>query len=152
MDVNGETKTGTYTFIGNVGSKTKIPYGAYFLGTAPGDTYPKYWRETSETNTAWSQYAAIVIADATFEKALFGIEGDNWVKSFNFIMDGYESPDGEALSIDNVIADAKEKDVPVKYMNIVYDFNGQIVRKGDASLENLPTGMYIVNGKKYLVK
>ena len=144
--------TGTYTFIGNVGAKTTIPYGAYFLGTAAGATYPKYWRETNRTNTAWSQYAAIVIADATFEKALFGIEGDNWVKSFNFIMDGYESPDGEALSIDNVIADAKEKDVPVKYMNIVYDFNGQIVRKGDASLENLPTGMYIVNGKKYLVK
>lgn len=153
VDVNGETKTGTYTFIGNVGPKTIIPYGAYFLGTAPGDTYPKYWRETSETNNAWSQYAAIVLADEAFERALFGIEpGENWVKSFNFIMDGYESPDGEALSIDNVIADAKEKNIPVKYMNIVYDFNGQIVRKGDASLENLPTGMYIVNGKKYLVK
>lgn len=152
VDVDGERKIGNYTFIGNVGPKTKIPYGAYFLGTAPGDTYPKYWRETSETNTAWSQYAAIVLADAEFEKTLFGIEGDNWVKSFNFIMDGYESPDGEALSIDNVIADAKEKNIPVKYMNIVYDFNGQIVRKGDASLENLPTGMYIVNGKKYLVK
>ena len=145
--------TGTYTFIGNVGSKTRIPYGAYFLGTAPGATYPKYWRETNATNNAWSQYAAIVIADERFERAYFDIpEGVAWVKGFNFVMDGFESPDGEALSIENIVEDAKTKNLPVEYMNIVYDMDGQMIRKGDAELGDLPSGIYIVNGKKYLVK
>ena len=147
--------TGTYTFIGNVGpTKKTIPYGAYFLGTAAGATYPKYWRETRIPNTAWSQYAAIVIADEIFERAYFEIPRDvvAWVKGFNFVMDGFESPDGEALSIENIVEDAKTKNLPVEYMNIVYDMNGQMIRKGDAELGDLPSGIYIVNGKKYLVK
>ena len=145
--------TGTYTFIGNVEAKKAIPYGAYFLGTASGATYPKYWRETIETNTAWSQYAAIVLADEAFERAYFEIPtGGAWVKGFDFVMDGFESPDGEALSIENIVEDAKTKNLPVEYMNIVYDMDGQMIRKGDAELGDLPSGIYIVNGKKYLVK
>ena len=158
-DKNGEVfsingVTGKYTFIGNVGPKKTIPYGAYFLGTASGATYPKFWRETSATNNAWSQYAAIVIADEIFERAYFEIPRDvvAWVKGFNFVMDGFESPDGEALSIENIVEDAKTKNLPVEYMNIVYDMNGQMIRKGDAEIGDLPSGMYIVNGKKYLVK
>ena len=150
-------KNGKYTFIGNVeevdGKGKKIPYGAYFLGTAKGQTYPKFWRETKTENTAWSQYAAIVIADEAFERNYFEIqEGESWVKGFDFVMDGFESPDGEALSIENIVEDAKTKNLPVEYMNIVYDMNGQMIRKGDAELGDLPSGMYIVNGKKYLVK
>ena len=56
------------------------------------------------------------------------------------------------LSIENIVEDAKTKNLPVEYMNIVYDMNGQMIRKGDAELGDLPSGMYIVNGKKYLVK
>ena len=154
QEISIDGVTGTYTFIGNVGPKKTIPYGAYFLGTASGATYPKYWRETSATNNAWSQYAAIVIADEIFERAYFEIPRDvvAWVKGFNFVMDGFESPDGEALSIENIVEDAKTKNLPVEYMNIVYDMNGQMIRKGDAELGDLPSGIYIVNGKKYLVK
>ena len=154
QEISIDGVTGTYTFIGNVGPKKTIPYGAYFLGTASGATYPKYWRETSATNNAWSQYAAIVIADEIFERAYFEIPRDvvAWVKGFNFVMDGFESPDGEALSIENIVEDAKTKNLPVEYMNIVYDMNGQMIRKGDAEIGDLPSGMYIVNGKKYLVK
>ena len=150
-------KNGKYTFIGNVeeedGKGKEIPYGAYFLGTAKGQTYPKFWRETKIPNTAWSQYAAIVIADEAFERKYFEIpERESWVKGFDFVMDGFESPDGEALSIENIVEDAKTKNLPVQYMNIVYDMDGQMIRKGDAELGDLPSGMYIVNGKKYLVK
>lgn len=150
-------KNGKYTFIGNVeeedGKGKEIPYGAYFLGTAKGQTYPKFWRETKSGNKAWSQYAAIVIADEAFERKYFEIpKGEAWVKGFDFVMDGFESPDGEALSIENIVEDAKTKNLPVEYMNIVYDMNGQMIRKGDAELGDLPSGMYIVNGKKYLVK
>ena len=32
----------------------------------------------------------------------------------------------------------------------VYDLNGRLVRKAARSLDNLPQGVYIVNGKKYI--
>ncbi len=158
FSVNGVT--GNYTFIGNVEENKnveeakKIPYGAYFLGTAANATYPRYWRVTKENHNVWSQYAAIVIADELFERAYFNIPNDvvAWVKGFDFVMDGLESPDGEALSIENIVEDAKTKNLPVEYMNIVYDMDGQMIRKGDAELGDLPSGIYIVNGKKYLVK
>ena len=34
----------------------------------------------------------------------------------------------------------------------LYDLNGRIVRRGTTSLEGLPRGIYIVNGKKALIK
>ena len=58
----------------------------------------------------------------------------------------------EALNIETLKDGQSENKTKVEFYNIVYDFNGNIVKKGDASIENLPTGMYIVNGKKYFVK
>ncbi len=34
----------------------------------------------------------------------------------------------------------------------IYGVNGQLVRRGDSSLEGLPGGIHIVNKKKYTVK
>ena len=36
-------------------------------------------------------------------------------------------------------------------MNIIVNINGQVVRQG-TEVNGLPTGIYIVNGKKYFVK
>jgi len=36
--------------------------------------------------------------------------------------------------------------------NNVYSVYGQIVRRGTTSLEGLPAGLYIVNGKKYVIR
>jgi hypothetical protein len=36
--------------------------------------------------------------------------------------------------------------------NIIRNINGQVVRRGTISLEGLPKGLYIVNGKKYMVR
>lgn len=36
--------------------------------------------------------------------------------------------------------------------NNVYSINGQIVKHDSSSLSDLPKGIYIVNGKKYIVK
>lgn len=34
---------------------------------------------------------------------------------------------------------------------VVYNINGQVVRRGTSDLEGLPSGVYIVNGKKYVI-
>ena len=36
--------------------------------------------------------------------------------------------------------------------NNVYSINGQLVRRNAGTLDNLPKGIYIVNGKKHIVK
>jgi hypothetical protein len=133
-----------------------IPQYAYFLGTAAGDTYPKYWKETApNTRTSggiWNTYSAIIISDQKIEKALGRTTNlqDNPIKSLEIDFSAF-NPD-EITAIEQIVEEARENNEPVQYLNIVYDFNGNIVKKGDTSLENLPGGMYIVNGKKYLVK
>ena len=60
--------------------------------------------------------------------------------SFNGVVDG-----DETLAID-----MEEGFTPVVRMdNKVYNLNGQVV---NATLESLPRGIYVVNGKKYVVK
>jgi len=50
-------------------------------------------------------------------------------------------------SIEGFSVDTREEQVPA-----VYSISGQQVRRGTSSTENLPHGVYIVNGKKILVK
>ena len=59
--------------------------------------------------------------------------------------DGYE-----AVQIG--FQEAKEKNLPVEYMDVIFNIKGQEVKRGSTDLQNLPTGVYIVNGKKYFVK
>lgn len=40
----------------------------------------------------------------------------------------------------------------IKKDDTVYNMNGQVVRRNAQSLDGLPKGMYIMNGKKYIVK
>jgi hypothetical protein len=47
------------------------------------------------------------------------------------------------LTIDNGAQTATQK---------VFNLNGQMVKSNSTSLENLPKGIYIVNGKKYVVR
>jgi hypothetical protein len=54
------------------------------------------------------------------------------------------SVDGEPTSIDGVAAEAVGGDV--------YNLNGQLVRKNASTMHGLPKGVYVVNGKKRIVK
>ena len=133
-----------------------IPQYAYFLGTAAGDTYPKYWKETAPNDRTsggvWTQYSAIIISDQIVEKALGRTTNlqDNPIKALEIDFSKFNPED--VTSIEQIVEEAKANDVPVQYISIVYDINGKIVKKGDTSLKDLPEGMYIINGKKYLVK
>ena len=47
---------------------------------------------------------------------------------------------------------AQEQEARGKGQDNIYTMTGQIVRRGSTSLEGLPRGMYIVGGKKVIVK
>ena len=141
-----------------------IPKNAYFLGRK-GTDYPKYYREIAENPAegsastrkggAWNQFTAIIIPN---EAAINGIEKQldggvaNNTKGLNMVFDEGFMGEFNPTEIKDIVAEAEEKGQKVEYMNIVYSINGEIVGRGSQSLSNLPQGMYIINGKKYLVK
>ena len=74
-----------------------------------------------------------------------------------FRLDGKEinASDIQYIRIAKTMVSAiREIDVqPVQHVdNNVYSINGQLVRRNADTLDNLPKGIYIVNGKKHIVK
>lgn len=146
--------------------KTFIPKHAYFLGRKTGQL-PKYYRETADdpvegqpstrTGGVWTQFSAIVIPN---DAAINGIEkgiSNSQAHSKGFDMLFNEDFDGTYIDKDDpdvitAIENAKKEGADVKYVDIVVSINGQVVRRGSTSIEGLPKGIYIINGKKYFVK
>ena len=137
-----------------------IPKNAYFLGRKPGK-YPKYYRETAPDDVArttglWKQYTAVILPSSS---AVNGIESEidpSVAASRGFDMKFNEDFEGEMIDkedITGIIEVARKDGEPkVEYMNVVVNINGQVVRNESTSIEGLPSGIYIVNGKKYFVK
>jgi hypothetical protein len=165
---------GSYTFIGNINDdvdgdlgKKDMPveeYGSvYFLGVKSGTVYPKYYRRTTGGQKKWSQYSAIIYPDAdaqaNIEKFMSSssTSTSTGAKEMGDVVFGeWEVVDAEQMAtvIDNAVAEGKEKNEPAKiqHLNVVYNIKGQVVRSNSTSVEGLPKGLYIVNGKKYMVK
>lgn len=163
---------GTYTFKGtylpstsdmfDCDTKTEepIPYGAYFLGVASGTKYPQFFREVSKnssrTTGLWKQYTAIIQPDAgaaAWEaKNLNQPTGSAGAKGMSMLFGDFgDAEEVTPDAIEEIIADAEEKGQQVERMNIIVNINGQVVRQG-TEVNGLPSGIYIVNGKKYFVK
>lgn len=135
-----------------------IPENAYFLSRNSGEYYTHFFREKASLATRktkgtgkWTRYSAVLIPNST---ALSGVEvaqDPAASKAFNMVFD--ESFTAvEPTAIEQIVEEAKEKGQSVQYMDVVVSVNGQVVRRGDTSLEGLPSGIYIINGKKYFVK
>ena len=149
----------TYTFMGSFepDKTTAIPYRSYFLAVKDSPKYPKYYREMSKnpdlTKAYWGQYSAVIIPnDGALAWENSNIELGSSASNAKSISMGFG--DFEYITadeIEEIIADAKEKKLPVEFMNVVLSINGQVVRKG-VDMTGLPKGVYIVNGKKYMVK
>lgn len=173
---------GQYYFIGNINDEVKtvdettgevtnndhgaqdMPLPSYFLGVINGQKYPKYYKKTSGGVGKWSQYSAIIRPDDT---ALANVESlylnkvnsptGGLAKGANIELGAWDFDESHIINehaIATIIEEALEKDpaTPVVHMNVVYNIKGQVVRNDSGSVEGLPKGIYIVNGKKYLVK
>lgn len=170
-------KGGKYTFIGNINDAVekdgKSDNGAqdmptengpvYFLGVKPGTNYPQYFKKAKGKGKGkWSQYSAIIVPDADAIANVEGLDGmsvasgTNSAKGFDVAFGEWEIVDEDQMAtvIDNAVAEGKDKNEPAKiqHMNVVYNIKGQVVRSSSSSVEGLPKGLYIVNGKKYMVK
>ena len=177
-DVENGTPTGGYmTFVGKVvptssadearGITQKIPLNAYFLGNVSDERndgtihlndkvyYPKFYRKVKETDHGnWTQYTAVILPN---EPAMSKLQADVWDEAdegADVCLNDFENigNPGDVTSIQDVLQEAKEKSMPVEYMDVIFNINGKEVKRGSTDLQNLPTGVYIVNGKKYFVK
>lgn len=140
--------------------KVQIPLNSYFLSRRKSEYYTHYFRNVAAKN-AWNQYTAIVNPNQAalegIETEIGGVVTDGGAKAFNFLIDKPFSPinvtnDSETTAIEKIVEEAKSKGEKVEYMNVVYSIDGKVMSRDAQSLSGLPTGIYIVNGKKYYVK
>lgn len=168
------TLVGNYT-IYNSGTEEEpnyykyVPENAYFLAVKKKESdYPRYFREVRSEekrengNKAgkWSLYSAVVYPDGNalatggLEKLIDGAAAG--AKGFDIDMFDFKGMADvnttETTEIEKIVDEAKANNVPVQYMNVVFSINGQVISKDSKDLQNLPKGVYIVNGKKYFVK
>ena len=159
----------TFTFIGKTSEKEEaIGKGNYFLGCESDNGYgsafyPKFYRETydgikgsgNNKSGLWTRYTAIIKPGEGVEDYLNSLNTGTATGGAKKVDVEFGLKDMEILTptaIQEVLKDAQEKKQDVKYMPVVYNINGQVVRTDSINLDGLPRGMYVVNGKKYFVK
>lgn len=138
--VKGDTGKELNTDEGN-----KIQFaGTYFKGTAivPGESYyissnKWYYSAPNVTNNSKGFRAWIQRAQSNTNNA----------KSYTFYIDGIDATGYEVTGIEGISADSTLPD----HFNI-YNVSGQLVRQNATSFDGLAKGIYIVGGKKYIVK
>lgn len=165
----GKTTPACYHFIGTY-STTTIPQYAYYLGKSKSTGKHTFFRSTKAT-TSWNPYSAVIIGlnDPFYDPEdikkegsialqnilvewnepqsdLVVLPGENPAlagKPFSFVID--EEGKGEPTGIVDVNLNENVK----VNNNKVYGINGQYI---GTSLKNLPKGIYIINGQKFVVK
>lgn len=146
-----------------------LPKHCYFLGWDNKNSCVTFYWKGNDANPAelsWNPYTAVIVPNfinegfyvpnGTFETVHYNYNnncigmtddynGTNSSKrmSLEFFL---EEDNGTVTGIDDIRSDSQDL-----YNDDIYNISGQLVRrKGDMS--NLTKGLYIVNGKKYIVK
>lgn len=136
----GSEEYGTAQQVQFVGTYVKcfdtnnIPANSYVLnGNNKGGTAGLWYYRTVETKTKG------------FRGWLQSVNGQA-SKVFEYEIEGVvEQVNGNATAIDGIEAEQQ-------HSANIYNLNGQLVRQGATSTEGLPSGLYIVGGKKVVVK
>ena len=152
---DGVDKNMDFTYRGNYQIETKnggtkgktIPAGAFYLGMWPNEPNTLGFYK-SDGKVSWPQYVAAILP---------GTKSDNTNGSSTSQDDAGAKLD---LSFFEGIVDVSTEiiDAPEIRVNIitandkVYNMNGQMVLDSAKDMNSLPKGMYIVNGRKFVVK
>ncbi len=133
---NSDTKvqfTGTYV---KLGDDNKIPAYSYVLnGNNQGGTAGVWYYRTVET------------ASKGFRGWLQTMEDESLAKQMEYSLDGeVYHVDGSTTGIQGIVDDLNARE------SNIYNLNGQLVRANANSRNGLAKGVYIQNGKKFIVK
>lgn len=154
MERQSESDEDLYRFIGNYldNSRTKVvlPQYVYFFGRMNPSDYGQFWFYDGSSSVTWKSNSCIVqtkhIATANEDAESFFnvVNGENLAKQFSIF--GEDSSDKGTTGVETVTIVAGEESNAT-----VYDLSGRIVsRNGETTV--LPKGIYVKNGKKFIVK
>lgn len=154
MEHQSEGDEDSYRFIGNYldNSRTKVvlPQYVYFFGRMNPSDYGQFWFYDGSSPVTWKSNSSIVqtkhISTATEDAESFFnvVNGENLAKQFSIF--GEDSSDKGTTGVETVTIVAGEESNAT-----VYDLSGRIVsRNGETTV--LPKGIYVKNGKKFIVK
>ena len=122
------------TYVKCFDTNNNIPANSYVLnGNNQGGTAGLWYYRTVETNTKGFRGWLETIGDRPSNVFEYEIEGV------------VEQVNGNTTAIDGIEA-------AQQHSANIYNLNGQLVRQGATSTEGLPSGLYIVGGKKLVVK
>lgn len=133
----------TYTFKGTYTKDQHMPAPCYFYYNGAGatnGTFASGFYKRTKVGGKWGQYSAIVIPSS---------EDGVHAKAYTVFYDAGHNP---STGIANINAGSQTLSNDKSFGNRVMNLNGQTVRQGSDALSGLPAGIYIVNGKKYVVR
>lgn len=132
-----------YKFIGNYTKNKVMPAPCYFYYNGAGatnGTFASGFYKRTKVGGKWGQYSAIVIPSS---------EDGVHAKAYTVF---YDAGHNQPTDIANINAGSQTLSNDKSFGNRVMNLNGQTVRQGSDALSGLPAGIYIVNGKKYVVR
>ena len=140
--VSHETDGVKYTFIGSYTEGAKVPMYSYYYYSGNDPKWENAFYKAMRTDVKFTPQTAVV-----------ELSRDNGVSGAAKQAFYTRSIDTDPTGISTLpAADTSKSAHPFAGRNNVYSVYGQIVRLGTTNLEGLPAGLYIVNGKKYIVK
>ena len=130
----------TYTFIGNYDKNKHLQQYSYYYYSGDDETRYKngFYKWIKSNSGTWTPYTACVLMNKD--------NGANAKPSISYYL---ESIDGQTTAIDTLPVMPAVHDMQ---QGKVYTITGQLVQQGTINLKALPQGVYIVNGKKYIVR
>ena len=129
----------TYTFIGNYdNTKTLQQYSYYYYSGDDETTYKNgFYKWIAPNSGTWTPYTACVLMNKD--------NGANAKPAISYYLENF---DGETTAIGTLPTIA----LPHKQEDKIYTIMGQEIQQGTLNLKTLPKGVYISNGKKYIVR
>ena len=129
----------TYTFIGNYdNTKTLQQYSYYYYSGDDETTYKNgFYKWIAPNSGTWTPYTACVLMNKD--------NGANAKPAISYYLENF---DRETTAIGTLPTIA----LPHKQEDKIYTIMGQEIQQGTLNLKTLPKGVYISNGKKYIVR
>ena len=130
----------TYTFIGNYDNNKHLQQYSYYYYSGDDETKYKngFYKWTESNKGTWTPYTACVLMNK-----------DNGANAKPAVSYYLETIDGQTTAINDLPVMPVVRDMQ---QGKVYTITGQLVQQGTINLKALPQGVYIVNGKKYIVR
>ena len=142
-------------FQGNYEENKLIPYGVFFLG---GNEYYKIEAAKEEGRTKgklnkFTAYVQITDKDFNADKYIADLKKNKQSNQAKIVYPSQWGEDDMSSSTTTAILPVHVASKPVDMENVrIYNLQGQLVGIGADTLKTLHNGIYVMNGKKYVIR